>query len=46
MFFRYHFLGANAAWMLGNWHTLEEFLEVRKQNNKKQKKEENRIKCI
>jgi hypothetical protein len=22
-------LGANAAWMLGNWQTLEEFLEVR-----------------
>jgi hypothetical protein len=20
--------GANAAWMLGNWQTLEEFLEV------------------
>ena len=22
-------VGANAAWMLGNWQTLEEFLEVR-----------------
>ena len=25
--------GANAAWMLGNWQTLEEFLEVRKKKD-------------
>lgn len=27
--------GANAAWMLGNWQTLEEFLEVSKEREKK-----------
>jgi hypothetical protein len=25
--------GANAAWMLGNWQTLEEFLEVSKEED-------------
>ena len=27
--------GANAAWMLGNWQTLEEFLEVSKKEEEK-----------